>query len=108
MLERCHVTDLLVKNFGENVAETTYDVGVVIKALESYVSSISRNPRPNIHAVGRLVDGYLASIAREEKLRIESFCSLIVSLPKTASVIHNNLYRAIDMYLKVLNFPFRM
>lgn len=108
MLDHCHVTDLLVKNFGENEVETTYDVGVVIRAVESYISSVSRCPRPNIHAVGRLVDGYLASIAREENLGIEKFCSLVVSLPRTARVCHDNLYRAIDMYLKVSDLLFRI
>ncbi|XP_031399579.1 coleoptile phototropism protein 1-like [Punica granatum] len=100
MLDRCHVTDLLVKNFGDNEVDTTYDVGVVVRAVESYVSSVSWNPRPKIHAIGRLVDGYLAFIAREKNLRIETFCSLLMSLPKSVHTCDDNLYRAIDMYLK--------
>ncbi|KAK4803139.1 hypothetical protein SAY86_001342 [Trapa natans] len=92
MLDHCYVTDLLVNNFGENEEETTYDVGIVVRALKSYVSSLSMNPWPKIHTVGRLVYGYRAVIAREGKLGMESFYSIFAYLPKDAFVCHHDLY----------------
>ncbi|KAG7969123.1 hypothetical protein I3843_07G015200 [Carya illinoinensis] len=99
MLEQCRVPDLLVKNFGDN--DSVHDVGIISRVVESYVSSVSSNPTPKIFAVGRLVDGYLTLVARDEALGAKSFQSLAEALPKDARYFDDNLYRAIDMYLKI-------
>ncbi|KAK9291466.1 hypothetical protein L1049_019414 [Liquidambar formosana] len=98
MLEQCRVVDLLVKNYGDNV--TTYDVGIVIRVVESYVSFILSTPSSRIFVVGRLVDGYHTLLARDENLKGKSFQALAEAWPKNARYCHDNLYRAIDMYLK--------
>ncbi|XP_015875179.3 coleoptile phototropism protein 1 [Ziziphus jujuba] len=98
MLEICHVTDLLVKNHGDK--DSVYDVGIVTRVVEYYVSFILSSQRPKIFAVGRLVDGYLTLIARDENLNVKSFRSLAEALPVEARFCDDNLYRATDMYLK--------
>ncbi|KAF3454447.1 hypothetical protein FNV43_RR04894 [Rhamnella rubrinervis] len=98
MLEKCRVPDLLVKNYEDN--DSVYDVGIVIRVVQTYVSFISSNQRPKIFAVGRLVDGYLTLVARDENLTVTNFQSLAEALPLDARYCEDNLYRAIDMFLK--------
>lgn len=99
MLEQCRVPDLLVKNYGDD--DSVYDVGIVVRVVESYVSFVSSKPTPKLFVVGRLVDGYLTLVARDENLCAKRFQSLVEALPKDARFCDDNLYGAIDMYLKV-------
>lgn len=99
MLDQCHPLDLLVRNYGDK--DSVYDVNLVTRVVVSYVSIVSKIPTPRIFSVGRLVDGYLTLVARDENLRVNNFQSLVAALPKEARFCDNNLYRAIDMYLKV-------
>ncbi|GLT56254.1 hypothetical protein SLA2020_293110 [Shorea laevis] len=98
MLEQCQVQDLLVKNDVDD--DTTYDVRIVIRVVEWYAMLAIKHPAPRIHAVGRLLDGYLTLIAQDKYLTVNNFQSLAEALPKGARFCDNNLYRAIDMYLK--------
>ncbi|KAK7391984.1 hypothetical protein VNO78_20410 [Psophocarpus tetragonolobus] len=98
MLEKCRVSDLLVKNQGDK--HCLYDVTVVLRVLRFYVCGMSSNHSAKPHSVGSLVDGYLTHIARDENLSAESFKSLVEALPQKARYCDDNLYRAIDMYLK--------
>ncbi|KAJ9180215.1 hypothetical protein P3X46_008488 [Hevea brasiliensis] len=98
MLEQCSASDLLVRNYGNT--DTVYDVRIITRVVESYVSSVLNNPAPRIYVVGRLVDEYLTMIAKDEKLPIKHFQLLAEALPKDARYCDDNLYRAIDMYLK--------
>ncbi|XP_074304508.1 root phototropism protein 3-like isoform X3 [Silene latifolia] len=98
MLEQCHPLDLLVKNYGES--ETSFDVSIIVRILETYVSLALRNPTFKLFVVGRLVDGYLALVARDKNLQADSFRVLAESLPKSARYSHDNLYQAIDRFLK--------
>ncbi|KAL5552795.1 hypothetical protein UlMin_040196 [Ulmus minor] len=50
--------------------------------------------------VAKLVDGYLQEIGREENLPLYKFISLAESIPDFARIDHDELYRAIDIYLK--------
>lgn len=50
--------------------------------------------------VAKLIDGYLAEIARDPKLPLSKFMALAESIPKFARPVHDGLYRAIDIYLK--------
>ncbi|KAK3006124.1 hypothetical protein RJ639_015503 [Escallonia herrerae] len=67
MLEGCRAQDLPVKNYGHG--STVYDVDIVVKAVEAYVSFLSDNFSSKRHAVGRLVDEYLMLAARNENLQ---------------------------------------
>ncbi|XP_058743455.1 root phototropism protein 3-like [Vicia villosa] len=98
MLEQCCVQDLLVKNYGDK--DSLYDVDVVVKVLQSYVCGMSSNSAAKVRTVGKLVDGYLSQVARDRKLKVESFKLLVEALPQNARECDDNLYSAIDMYLK--------
>ena len=52
-------------------------------------------------AVAKLIDGYLAEIAKDPNLplpKLIALAEMVSSLPRPS---HDGLYRAIDMYLKV-------
>ncbi|KAA8536882.1 hypothetical protein F0562_029360 [Nyssa sinensis] len=98
MLESCRAKDLLVKNYGHG--DTDYDIGIVIKVVKAYASFVSSNSSSRIFVVGRLVDEYLTQVARNENVRAKDFQSLVEALPNNARYCYDNLYRAIDMYLK--------
>lgn len=55
--------------------------------------------------VAKLIDGYLAEIARDPNLPLVKFVQIAESIPDFARPIHDGLYRAIDMYLKVTLKP---
>ncbi|XP_030466906.1 root phototropism protein 3-like isoform X1 [Syzygium oleosum] len=98
MLEKCRMLDLLVENRIDG--DTTYNVRVIIRVVQCYVSVVWKNHPPKLFAVGRLIDGYLAFVAREERLTVKDFRSLAEALPEDARFCDDNLYRAIDMYIK--------
>ncbi|ONI04557.1 hypothetical protein PRUPE_6G328100 [Prunus persica] len=98
MLDQCRAPDLLVKNYGGK--DSVHDVGLIVRVVVSYVSIVLSSPTPNMFAVGRLIDGYLTLVAKDENLTVNSFQSLVEALPKDARYCDDNLYRAIDMYLK--------
>ncbi|PRQ42139.1 putative SKP1/BTB/POZ domain, NPH3 domain-containing protein [Rosa chinensis] len=98
MLDQCRPLDLLVRNYGDK--DSVYDVNLVIRVVMAYVSIVSKSPTPKMFAVGRLVDGYLTLVARDENLKMNIFQSLVEALPRDARFCGGNLYRAIDMYLK--------
>lgn len=51
--------------------------------------------------ISKILDNYLAEIARDPNLSITKFQVLAESLPENARPCHDGLYRAIDTYLKV-------
>lgn len=50
--------------------------------------------------VAKLIDGYLAEIARDSNLALTKFVALAELIPDFARPLHDGLYRAIDVYLK--------
>lgn len=50
--------------------------------------------------VAKLIDAYLAEIARDANLSISRFTTLAEAIPDFARPVHDDLYRAIDIYLK--------
>ncbi|KAI5071578.1 hypothetical protein GOP47_0014207 [Adiantum capillus-veneris] len=50
--------------------------------------------------VAKLIDAYLAEIARDLNLPLAKFIALAESIPEFARPVHDGLYRAIDIYLK--------
>ncbi|KAK8950079.1 Root phototropism protein 2 [Platanthera guangdongensis] len=51
--------------------------------------------------VARIVDAFLAEIATEEDLPVSMFAGIAGALPKSARRLDDDLYRAVDIYLKV-------
>eukprot|EP00250_Pteridium_aquilinum_P007409 c17132_g1_i1 orf=870-2462(-) len=51
--------------------------------------------------VSKLIDAYLAEIAIDPHLELSKFMTLAKSVPSFTRPLHDGLYRAIDVYLKV-------
>ena len=58
--------------------------------------------------VAKLVDGYLAEIARDPNLPLAKFVNLAELVSSFTRASHDGLYRAIDMYLKVNPLYFKL
>ncbi|KAL2519604.1 BTB/POZ domain-containing protein [Abeliophyllum distichum] len=50
--------------------------------------------------VAKLVDGFLQEIARDKKLPLSKFIAVAEAIPEFARLDHDDLYKAIDIYLK--------
>ncbi|MCO5570702.1 hypothetical protein L7F22_024429 [Adiantum nelumboides] len=50
--------------------------------------------------VAKLIDAYLAEIARDLNLPLAKFIALAEAIPEFSRPVHDGLYRAIDIYLK--------
>ncbi|KAL4570252.1 hypothetical protein LXL04_025903 [Taraxacum kok-saghyz] len=57
------------------------------------------NPR-RCAIVGRLIDGYLTEVGRDQNLTLSNFTTLSRSIPDSARPVHDGLYGAVDGYLK--------
>ncbi|CAL5400593.1 unnamed protein product [Camellia sinensis] len=98
VLEKSRAKDLLVRNYEPGGA--VYDVTIIARVVEAYLLLVSSNPPSRIFVIGRLVDEYLTLVARDENLEVKNFQLLVEALPRNARYCNDNLYRAIDMYLK--------
>ncbi|PIN00973.1 hypothetical protein CDL12_26523 [Handroanthus impetiginosus] len=116
-LEEASVNDLLIRaHEGETMM---YDVHVVQKILEEFRtqdhivenetengSEIQEIRRPGILSeasklmVAKLVDGYLAEIAKDPNLPLSLFIGISDMVSGFSRPAHDGLYRAIDTYLK--------
>ncbi|XP_028755011.1 BTB/POZ domain-containing protein At5g47800 isoform X2 [Neltuma alba] len=82
---------------------------LVLAVLESYLKlwkRMSPNPADNSHFlrsivhVGKLIDSYLQVVARDDNLPVSKFVALAEALPDIARLQHDDLYQAINIYLK--------
>ncbi|KAL6525927.1 BTB/POZ domain-containing protein npy2 [Orobanche hederae] len=117
-LEEASVSDLLVR--ARDGDDMMYDVDIVRKILEESmtqdriveiemendVGEIQEIRRPGILSeasklmVAKLVDGYLAEIAKDPNLPLSSFIGMSEMVSGFSRPAHDGLYRAIDTYLK--------
>lgn len=75
-----------------------HDVDVIQRILEYFLMHEQKCAKA---AVGKLLDGYLAEIARDPNLSVTKFQQLAEALPDNSRTCHDGLYRAIDTYFKV-------
>jgi hypothetical protein len=65
-------------------------------------SASKAQPALSVRArVAKLLDSYLAEVARDSKLPLAKFQSLAEALPEGSRLCDDGLYRAVDTYLKV-------
>ncbi|KAE8665011.1 BTB/POZ domain-containing protein [Hibiscus syriacus] len=50
--------------------------------------------------VAKVVDGYLQEIARDKNLPLSKFIAVAETIPSFSRLVHDDVYRAIDIYLK--------
>ncbi|KAK6923400.1 BTB/POZ domain [Dillenia turbinata] len=84
---------------------TLHDIDVVQRIVEYYLmhegqQQNTQHKKCGNPDVNKLMDGYLAEIARDTNLSIPKFQVLAEALPTQARTCHDGLYRAIDTYLK--------
>lgn len=117
-LEMASLDDLLIPSLQSN--ESVFDIDTVHRILVNFLQRIEeeasdessqcgyesdglKSPsHSSILKVGRLIDGYLAEIAPDPSLKLQRFMAIIELFPDYARVIEDGLYRAIDIYLKVM------
>ncbi|XP_030482883.2 BTB/POZ domain-containing protein NPY1 [Cannabis sativa] len=112
-LHEASVSDLLIPAKPPQI--TQYDVELVQSIVNQYakrngnLEAVEKNEKGidgfllgngSLLNVGRLIDGYLAEIARDTNLALFGFIELSKSIPESARPIHDGLYKAIDTYLK--------
>ncbi|KAJ6802964.1 BTB/POZ domain-containing protein-like [Iris pallida] len=78
-----------------------YDVDLVTRFLRSFLGGGGREVVPRLRKVGSLMDLYLPEVAPDSGLKPGKFAALATALPDAARDSHDEMYRAIDMYLEV-------
>ncbi|XVF61630.1 hypothetical protein PTKIN_Ptkin08bG0145800 [Pterospermum kingtungense] len=110
MLEDANVNDLLIPNYKNedqgimaNSPEqrTMHNINAVQRILDYFfIHEQQEQQKMGKTNVSKLLDNYLAEIARDPNLSIAKFQALAESLPENARSCDDGLYRAIDIYLK--------
>lgn len=122
-LEEAKVADLLIRSPNE---EAIFDVDTVQRLVEEFVAREQHSQTDSLleddldearspgmvsdHSkskVAKLIDGYLAEIARDHNLPLPKFVNLAELVSSFPRATHDFLYRAIDMYLKVNSLHFK-
>ncbi|KAI4384047.1 hypothetical protein MLD38_009818 [Melastoma candidum] len=117
-LDQAILEDILILNMN-NVSETLYDIECVHRILNHFMVADrdATDPIPNCvpdesHLMGgpnsltpmtmvaNLIDGYLAEVATDAKLKLPKFQGLAVVVPDYARPLDDGIYHAIDIYLK--------
>ncbi|KAL6501901.1 hypothetical protein OROGR_027034 [Orobanche gracilis] len=112
-LDEASVGDLLIP--ARSRQNTVYDVELVQRLVDLKISDMNGKNDGNLVLgngtwlrVGRVVDGYLAAVAGDVNLPVSSFVKLAESVPESARPVHDGLYGAIDIYLKVQTHLFEI
>lgn len=80
------------------------DTDIVQRIVEYYLmheNQVQQQHRSGKFNISRLLDNYLAEVARDPNLSITKFQVLSELLPENARTCDDGIYRAIDTYLKV-------
>ncbi|CAH1426087.1 unnamed protein product [Lactuca virosa] len=121
-LEEASVHDLLIRAKEGGIDSTIYDVKTVQKIVEEFmVRDQDRNGEFEVDGneiqevrrstggilseasklmVAKLVDSYLAEVAKDPILPLSMFVDLAETVSVFSRPAHDGIYRAIDMYLK--------
>ncbi|XP_013612677.1 PREDICTED: BTB/POZ domain-containing protein NPY3-like [Brassica oleracea var. oleracea] len=103
-LEEANVDDLLIR--ASDGCETVYDVDIVETLIDEFITQSEKRDEVGCSdsskaVVAKLIDGYLAEIARIEPnlspLKFIAIAEKVSSFPRSS---HDGVYRAIDMFLK--------
>lgn len=107
-LEEATLNDLLVRPAKSGDDRSSYDVEPIQAVLESFlrqwkrqVPSDERESIRSMRKIGKLIDSYLQIVAKDAKIPVEKMAALAETLPAIARSDHDDLYKAINVYLKV-------
>lgn len=113
-LTHAALDDLLIPSFSSN-GDLLFDVDTVQRIFVNFLqheNDLNRlgysgdedylsPPHGDVERVGRLMESYLAEIASDPSLGIAKFVSFTELIPEQAKATEDEMYRAIDIYLKV-------
>lgn len=117
-LEEASANDLLIR--ASESESRMYDVDTVRKIVEEFLkqdqgTEIESEELRDINSgiltgasklmVAKLIDSYLAEIAKDPNLLLSEFVDLAELVSSISRPSHDGLYRAVDTYLKVILFP---
>lgn len=98
---------LLISSMTNSSEECTMlDIDVVQRIVEYFLmheqQQMQQQQKTRKFNISRLLDNYLAEIARDPNLSITKFQVFAELLPENSRSYDDGLYRAIDTYLKVI------
>ncbi|CAL1376739.1 unnamed protein product [Linum trigynum] len=113
-LETATVNDLLIPNYKNedqgkllkcsDQQSTMHNLDVIQRIIEYFLmheqDQQQLQPTPEKSSVSKLLDSYLAEIAKDPNVSVTKFQVLAEALPENARACHDGLYRAIDTYIK--------
>nr|GLL17371.1 BTB/POZ domain-containing protein At5g47800-like [Ipomoea trifida] len=111
-LPEARLNDLLLPSQGGSTCDESccaFDVELIGIVLESFLRQWRRqapgegesHSLRSIRKVGKLIDTYLQVVARDPKMPVEEMVSLASAVPDIARPVHDELYQAINTYLKI-------
>ncbi|CAH2045371.1 unnamed protein product [Thlaspi arvense] len=71
-----------------------------MEEIQEIRRSLSSSSPPLLAKVAKLVDSYLQEIAIDVNLTVSKFVELAESIPDVSRISHDDLYKAIDIYLQ--------
>ncbi|KAK4439489.1 BTB/POZ domain-containing protein [Sesamum alatum] len=105
-LEEATLSDLLLPARSPN-DQTSTDIDLVTMVLESFLRQWRRQTPVDesqllisIQKIGKLTDSYLQVVAKDANMPVQKVASLAETLPGIARPRHDDLYMAINIYLK--------
>ncbi|RVW84326.1 BTB/POZ domain-containing protein [Vitis vinifera] len=119
-LDQAVLEDLIIPNLGYSV-ETLYDIDCVQRILDHFMLvdrdvtdstncivdeaqlMVGSHSLTRMTMVANLVDGYLAEVAPDVNLKLQKFQSLAAVIPDYARPLDDGIYRAIDIYSRLVN-----
>ncbi|KAF7831216.1 root phototropism protein 2 [Senna tora] len=111
ILEHVTVDDLLVLSFTYD-GERLLDLDSVRRIVSGFVEKAEKSTAvfntgdfkeacsASMQRVAKIVDSYLVEIATYSELSISKFNGIAILIPKSARKVDDDLYRAVDIYLK--------
>lgn len=114
-LDEATVDDLLFPSYSSS-QQSMYDIELVMAVIESLRVLWRRQPLRkdensqvlgSIRKVAKVIDLYLQVISRDVNLPVSKVVAIAEALPEIARPGHDELYKAINTYLKVKNLSFR-
>ncbi|KAI3456604.1 hypothetical protein Pfo_013267 [Paulownia fortunei] len=105
-LEEAMLNDLLLPAQSPN-DQTSNDIDLVKTVLESFLRQWKRQTHADesqslrsIRKIGKLIDSYLQVVAKDANMPVQKVASLAETLPGIARPDNDDLYMAINIYLK--------
>ncbi|CAN1815178.1 BTB/POZ domain-containing protein SR1IP1 [Linum perenne] len=92
--------DLLIPAYSFT-GDTLFDVDTVKRIMINYIEyEVEGKDSNDMERVGKLMENYLAEIASDRNLAVSKFISLAELVPEQSRIVDDEMYRAIDIYLK--------